>query len=412
MTEGNVNSRHALIFVVITVALDMIGFGIIMPVLPELLMEISGEPLSGASRWGGWLMFSYALLQFVAAPLLGNLSDRFGRRPVLLLSLATYAVNYLIMGFATSLVMLFVGRVLTGIGGGTYSAANALIADVSKPEERAQNFGLTGMALGVGFILGPVIGGLLGEFGPRVPFFAAGGIAVVNLIYGYLLVPETLPKPARRVFDWRRANPVGALAHMQKFPLLFALLAAVFVFQIGHHVYPSSWAFYTIEKFDWSEAQIGYSLGFVGVMMAIVQGGLIRVIIPRLGAERAALFGLAASTVACVGIALAQSGLAIYGWCVISGLAGLAMPAIQGVMANQIPQNEQGELQGAIGCVGSIAAIIGPLLMTQSFAYYTSDAASVYLPGAPFLIAAALSALAGAMFAAGVRSARLRADQA
>lgn len=396
-------SKHSLVFVFTTVLIDMIGFGIIMPVMPVLMMEITGEALSGAADWVGWLMFVYALLQFVFAPILGNLSDRYGRRPVLLLSLFTYAINYLIMGFATTLWLLFVGRVLTGMSGATYSVANAVIADSSPPEKRAQNFGLLGMALGLGFIFGPVLGGMLGEIGPRAPFFAAAGLATLNVIYGYFVLPETLPEAHRRDFDIKRANPIGALLRIRQYPLFMGLALTILLYQIGHHAYPATWAFYTMEKFSWSEAQVGYSLGFVGLLMAIVQGGLIRWVIPRIGSVRAALLGFVAAAFAYLGIATADTGFALYLWCIPSALAGLVMPAIQGLMSNEVPQNEQGELQGMIASLASIGAIIGPLLMTQLFGHYSGANAAWYFPGAPFVAAGGLTLLAIVAFLRGVR---------
>lgn len=397
-------SKHSLVFIFSTVLIDMIGFGIIMPVMPVLMMEITGEGLSGAADWGGWLMFVYALLQFVFAPILGSLSDRYGRRPVLLLSLVTYAINYVIMGFATSLWLLFVGRVLTGMSGATYSVANAVIADSSPPEKRVQNFGLLGMALGLGFIFGPVLGGMLGEIGPRAPFFAAAGLATLNVIYGYFVLPETLPEDQRREFDIKRANPVGALLRIRQYPIFMGLALTILLYQIGHHAYPATWSFYTMEKFSWSEAEVGYSLGFVGLLMAIVQGGLIRWVIPRIGSVRAALLGFVAAAVAYIGIATAGSGLVLYLWCIPSALSGLVMPAIQGLMANEVPQNEQGELQGMIASLGSVGAIIGPVLMTQLFGYYSGASAAWYFPGAPFLASGLLTLLAIVAFLRGMQS--------
>ena len=392
----------ALTFVLGTVFIDMIGFGIIMPVLPGLLIELTGDSLGGASIWGGWLLFSYAILQFVFAPVLGNLSDRYGRRPILLIALFVYAINYLLMGFASTIFWLFVGRILTGISGSTYTIANAYIADVSKPEERAQNFGLVGMALGLGFIFGPVIGGFLGEYGTRVPFIAASVLAICNMIYGYFVLPETLAKENRRNFDVKRANPVGALMQLRKLPVLAGLSIAVLLFQIGHHVYPATWSFYVIEKFSWGKSEVGYSLGFVGLLMAIVQGGLIRIVIPRIGEYRAAVFGFSAMTIAYIGLGTASSGVEIYAWCVVSALGGFAMPAIQGIMSNQVPQNQQGELQGIIASLGSLGAIFGPLLMTQLFAHFT-EPDNYYFPGAPFVAAGVLTIFAGFAVVRGFR---------
>lgn len=406
------SKKHALTFVTITVFIDVVGFGVIMPVLPELLMELSGEDLSSASKWGGWLIVTYAILQFLFAPVLGNLSDRYGRRPLLLVSLVLYGINYLIAGFATTLWVLFIGRAFTGIAGSTYSVANALIADVSPPEERAQNFGLLGMAFGLGFIFGPFIGGVLGEWDIRAPFFAAAGLAFCNSLYGYLVLKETLPKNLRRPFDLKRANPVGALLQIRKYPLLLGLLLTVFFYNIGHHVYPTNWNFYTIEKFDWTPRDIGLSMGLVGVLMAFVQGFLIRKVIPRLGAPRTALIGFFAAAIAYVGIAFAPNALAVYLWCGVSSLSGFIMPAVQSIMSNQVPQEEQGELQGILGSMSSIGAIIGPIVMTQSFAFFTHSNTPLYFPGAAFLIAGLLSLLAVAIFVANIRGLRDSLDHA
>ncbi len=396
--------RHALIFVTTTVLIDVIGFGIIMPVLPQLLMELTDGQISTASSWGGYLLFSYAVLQFFFAPALGNLSDRYGRRPVLLLSLFFYGVNYLLAGLATSLWLLFLGRLLTGITSATYSTANALIADVSAPEEKAQNFGLLGMAFGVGFVFGPTLGGLLGEWDIRAPFYAAAILAFCNTLYGYVALRETLPVESRRPFDWSRANPVGALRRIGRYPMLVGMLTAVFAHNIAHHVYPSNWSFYTMEKFAWSAFDIGLSMGLVGILMALVQGGLIRVVVPRIGAPRSAILGFASASVAYIGIAFAPNELSVYLWCFVSALAGFVMPAVQSIMSNQVPPSEQGELQGIVASVGSVGMIIGPLLMTQTFAYFTSAEAVVYFPGAAFLVAGALALLALAVFVANVRS--------
>ncbi len=396
--------RHALTFVTITLLIDSAGFGIIMPVMPFLLAELMGTGLSEASVWGGYLLFSYAVLQFFFAPILGAASDAYGRRPVLLLSLGFYAINYLLMGFAETLVLLFVGRILTGLSSATYATANALIVDVSAPDERAQNFGLMGMAFGMGFIIGPTLGGLLGEWDIRAPFFAAAAFAMVNTIYGWLVLKETLPVENRRPFDWRRANPVGAFLQIRRYPVLGGLIAAVFLYNLGHHVYPANWSFYTIEKFDWTPRYVGLSMGFVGILMAIVQGGLIRIVIPKIGAPRAALLGFASAAMAYIGIGLAPNGMTVYFWCFVSALSGFVMPSIQTLLAARVPANQQGELQGVMASVASVGAIIGPLLMTQTFAAFTGPDAITYFPGAAFVVAGMLSILAICVFLANVRS--------
>ncbi len=397
------SKRHALTFVTVTVFIDTVGFGVIMPVLPEFLMELTNQDLSSTSAIAGYLVAFYAALQFLFAPVIGNLSDRFGRRKVLLVSLAAYSINYLIAGLATVLWVLFLGRILTGITSATYATANALIADVSPPEERAQNFGLLGMAFGLGFIFGPSIGGVLGEWDIRAPFFAAAGLAALNTLYGFFVLKETLPETQRRPFNWRRANPLGMLLQVRRYPILLGLIVAMFIYNIGHHVYPSNWNFYTIEKFGWSPLDVGLSMGLVGILMAINQGWLIRVVIPRWGAPKTAFVGFLAASVAYVGIAFAPNSIAVYLWCIVSAFAGLAGPAVAGIMSNQVPQNEQGELQGINASVGSIGAIIGPLLMTQSFTLFTSDNAPVYFPGIAFLLAAGLTVVAVLIFAYNVR---------
>lgn len=396
--------RHALVFVTMTVFIDTVGFGIIMPVLPQFLMQLTNGTLSQASSTAGLLVMCYAALQFIFAPIIGNLSDRFGRRPVLLISLAMYAVNYLIAGLATTLWVLFIGRILTGATSATHSAANALIADVSPPQERAQNFGLLGVAIGMGFIVGPTLGGLLGEINIRLPFFAAAGLAALNTLYGYFVLRETLPTSQFRKFEWKRANPLGMLAHLAKYPALIGLVIVMFIYNIGHHVYPSNWSFYTIEKFDWTPFDIGLSMALVGLLMAFVQGYLIRIVIPKWGAQKTALVGFLAAFFAYAGIATAQTTISLYAWCFMSAFAGLVGPSISSIMSNQVSQNEQGELQGIIASVGSVAAIIGPLMVTQSFSYFTSPTTPFYFPGVAFIIAAGLALVSIVIFIVNTRT--------
>jgi len=395
--------KHALTFVTITVLLDTIGFGLIIPVLPAFLMELTGESLAETSYISGYLVMSYAALQFVFAPIIGNLSDRYGRRPVLLVSLFFYGINFLIAGLATTLWVLFVGRVLTGVTSATYATANALIADVSPPDERAQNFGLMGVAFGLGFIIGPSLGGFLGDIDVRLPFYFAAGLAGLNTLYGYLTLQETLPQESRRAFNWRRANPIGMLLQLRKYPLLVGLVVVLFIYNVGHHAYPSNWPFFTIEKFDWSPFDIGLSMGLVGLLMAFVQGYLIRIIIPRWGAPRTALVGFCAAAAAYIGIAFAPNSAAVYFWCFVSAFSGLIGPSLAGIMSNQVPQNEQGELQGINASVSSLGAIIGPILMTQSFGYFTSASAPIYFPGIAFGIAAGLTLIALMLFTINLR---------
>lgn len=388
--KRQVATRKALLFIFVTAFLDSTGLGIIIPVTPELIMELTDTSLGSAATLGGGLLFIYALMQFFFAPIMGNLSDRFGRRPVLLLSLFTFGADYVLMGLATTFYWLVAGRLLSGISGASFTTANAYIADVSPPEERAQNFGVIGAAFGFGFILGPVIGGLLGAYGARVPFFAAAGLAMLNMLYGYFVLPESLPPERRRPFELSRANPLGALVQMRRFPIVIGLGAVLFLYQIAHDANPSVWTYYTMLKFDWSERDVGYSLGCVGLGIAFVQGYLIRVVIPRIGAKRSVHLGLLATAVGFAGFGSATEGWMMLCFIVPYAMGGLAIPALRGLMSNQVPDNAQGELQGALTSIVSLTAIIAPLIMTQLFGFFTSEAAPVYLPGAPFMLAAGL----------------------
>ena len=397
------NKKHALIFVTITVFLDTVGFGIIVPVLPQYLTEVARVNLSEASALSGYLVVSYAVTNFLFSPLLGGLSDSLGRRPILVVSLFFYGISYLLAGFATALWVLFLGRLLTGITSATYATANALIADVSPPDERAQNFGLMGLAFGLGFIFGPALGGIIGAWDIRAPFFCAAALAFTNCAYGFFFLKETLSKENRRPFELRRANPWGAIKQIKQYPLLIGLLCAVFLYYIGHHVYPSNWNFYTIEKFSWSPWDVGLSMAFVGVLSAIVQGGLIRIVIPKWGAVNCVYVGVLSAVVAYTGIAVSNTGAEIYFWIFVSALAGLGGPAITSILSNQVEQNAQGELQGILASIASLATIAGPLNMTQTFTYFTSERAPVYLPGSAFLIAAAITFVALIIFVIQIR---------
>jgi MFS transporter, DHA1 family, tetracycline resistance protein len=390
--SGQVISRRAISFIFVTILLDSIGFGIILPVLPALIMQLTGEGLGAAATYGGWLAFVFAAMQFFCAPVLGNLSDRHGRRPVLLFSMLALGLDYVLMGFAPRLEWLFIGRLIAGVAGATYAPAYAYIADVSPPEKRAQNFGLVSAAFGVGFILGPAIGGLLGILGPRAPFFVAAGFALLNVTFGFFALPESLPPAARRPFQWSRANPLGTLRQMRKYPIVLGLASAAFLWQLGHQVLPSVWAFYTMLKFDWTSAGVGYSLAASGAVMAISQGLLTRKLIPLLGGERrAAMVGLFAGIVVYLCYAFATQGWMIYvgilGW----SIGALAWPSINSILSQEIPASAQGELQGGMASLGSLASILGPPMMTQLFGYTTSAAAPVHFPGAPFLLAAVLA---------------------
>lgn len=376
--------KAALVFIFITILLDVIGLGIIIPVVPSLIVELTGEELSDAALYGGALMFLYSFTQFLFAPIIGALSDRFGRRPVLLSSLAGFGVDYILTGFAPTIGWLFIARFVAGITGASTTTATAYIADISEPEKRAQNFGLVGAAFGLGFIIGPVIGGLLGELGPRIPFFAAAGLTFINFLYGYFVLPESLSKEKRRPFDIKRANPLGSLQQIRKFDGINAMLGIFFLIYLAQHATQSTWTYYTMYKFSWDEGMVGISLGVVGFCVAIVQGGLTRVVIPKIGEVRSVYVGLIFSAIGFLGFALSPSGSIMLMMVVPYCLGGFAGPALRGIISNKIPDNQQGELQGGLTSLVSFTAIFGPLLMTNLFSFFTSENTFLHFPGAPF----------------------------
>jgi len=382
--------RNALYFVALTVLLDVIGFSLILPILPRLLVDLTGKGLSQAAIYGGWLSFLYAAIQFVCAPILGGLSDRFGRRPVLLYAVGSFAVDYLIMGFAPTLGWLFLGRVISGISGASFTPAYACVADLSPPEKRAQNFGLISAVFGVGFILGPAIGGLLSHWGVRAPFFAAAILSFVSLLYGSIVLPETLPVERRRPFDWRRANPLGTLLHMRRQHAVRGVLAALFLWMVGHQVMPTTWSFYTKLRFGWSEATIGASLATAGIVMALSQALLTRRLIPRIGERRAALLGIAVACIGYFGYGTATQSWMMFAWLATWFFGALVMPSTNALLSHRVPPDAQGELQGAVACLFSLASIVGPLLLPQIFSHFTSGRGP-YVPGASFLFAGLLA---------------------
>ncbi|RXF71671.1 TCR/Tet family MFS transporter [Arcticibacter tournemirensis] len=382
--------QAALSFIFITLLVDVIGMGIIIPVLPKLITEMIHSDLSVASEYGGWMMFAYSFMQFIFAPVLGNLSDRFGRRPVLLLSLLGFGLDYLFLAYAPSITWLFVGRVVAGITGASFTAASAYIADISTPEKRAQNFGLIGAAFGIGFIIGPVLGGVLGQFGSRIPFLVAAALSLLNFLYGFFILPESLSRENRRPFELKRANPVGSLKQLRRFPAIAGLIISLILVYIAAHSVQSTWTYYVMEKFKWNEAWVGYSLGFVGLLTAIVQAGLIRIILPRIGQEKAIYVGLLLYSLALLLFSVANKDWMMFAFMIPYTLGGIAGPAIQGIISTQVPSNEQGELQGGLTSLMSATSIIGPPLMTTTFAYFTGDKAPFQFPGAPFLLGAVL----------------------
>lgn len=387
--------KHAVTFIFITVLIDMIGFGLIIPVMPQLIGELTALEANDAAVLGAWLMASYAVMQFFFAPIVGGLSDRFGRKPVLLAALAGFTVDYIIMGFAPEFWMLLVGRILAGVFGASYSTANAFIADITPPEQRAGRFGMIGAAFGIGFILGPLIGGLLGdEWGPRAPFFAAAALAGCNLVYGLLVLPETLKPENRRRFELKRANPLGSLLQMRQYPAVLVLMGAIFLMMLGHAVYPAIWSYYTTFKFAWGPKEIGLSLMAVGLSTAIVQGGLTRVLVPRLGEWRAIALSLSLAACAYAAYAFLTQGWMVYLVVGFGAFAAIGQPALQGVMSRLVPPNAQGELQGAMTSMQSLSMIVGPLAMSRVFSHFSGETAPVNFPGAPFLMAAALTLVA------------------
>ncbi len=384
-------SRSAAIgFIFITMTIDVIGFGLIIPVMPKLIVELKHISVGDASRWGGYLITAYALMQFLFSPLLGNISDRYGRRPVILISLLGFCVDYLILAFAHNYAWLIVGRILSGITGASFTAATAYIADVSTNENRAKNFGLIGAAFGLGFVIGPALGGLLGSWGTRAPFFAAAGLCFLNFLYGYFVLPESLTPENRRAFNWRKANPVGSLKLFMKYPAILGLVLCFFFVFLGSHAVQSNWSFFTMDQFKWTEGQVGISLAIVGVLVGVVQGVLIRYTHPRLGNEKSAYLGLVFYALGMVLFAFAANGWMMYAFLVPYCLGGIAGPALQSIITEQVPSNEQGALQGGLNSVMSLTAIFGPLIMTQMFYFFSHDEAPVYFPGAPFLLGALL----------------------
>lgn len=387
-------NKSGILFILVTILIDCIGFGIIIPIMPELIQQLTGGDISEASRYGGWLLVAYSIMQFLFSPVLGSLSDQMGRRPILLISLFGMGVDYIFLAFAPSIGWLFLGRIFAGISGASITTASAYIADVSPPEKRAQNFGLIGAAFGLGFIIGPVIGGVFAQYGIRVPFMIAAGLSLINWLYGYFILPESLKLENRRKFDWKRANPIGALKQIRKYPSLLGLLIALLILYLAAQSTQSIWSYYTIEKFNWNAAWVGYSLGFVGLTVAIVQGGLIRIIIPKFGNKRSIQMGLILYVLGFVMFSLASKGWMMFAFMIPYALAGVTGPAIQGIISKEIPPNEQGELQGIMTALMSIASIFGPLLMTNLFFYFTAKDTPVHFPGAPFMMAALLTCLA------------------
>ncbi len=399
--QAATRSRLTLACILVTILLDMIGVGIIVPVLPELLEDLTGGSVAYAAVIGGYLVFAYAFMQFVFSPVLGNLSDRFGRRPVLLASLLGLTFDYLMMSIAPVVWYLFVGRIIAGIAGAAVATATAYMADITPPHKRTHRFGLIGAAFGLGFIIGPVIGGELGEFGPRVPFYAAAGLAFANFLFGLLVLPESLPKHSRRRFDIRRANPFGAVVALRQYPVVLWLLAVLFAFSLAAQALPTVFSYFTVEVFHFTSSNIGRALGAFGIGFAICQAFVVGPMVKRVGEPSVAIVGLLAAIAAFAGVAFTDDVFYLYVFIMVGAISGLAAPAINGVLSRQVPDNAQGELQGAVNAANSLATIVGPLAATQIFSYFTHASDSPgYFPGAPFLAAAIC--VAGALVIFGV----------
>jgi MFS transporter, DHA1 family, tetracycline resistance protein len=385
--------QAALGFIFVTLLVDVMGFGIIIPVLPQLIAHLIHGTINQAAPYAGWLAFAYASMQFFFSPIIGNLSDRYGRRPVLLSSLLGFGIDYLFLAFAPTVWWLFLGRLIAGVTGASFTTASAYIADISTPEKRAANFGMVGVAFGIGFILGPVIGGVLGSYGTRYPFLASAVLALLNAAYGYFILPESLSKENRRPLDLKRCSPWGSLIQLSKYKAVIGLAISLFLVYFAVQSVQSVWTFYTIEKFQWSKAMVGYSLGFVGLLVALVQGGLIRVVVPKIGQERSIWIGLLLYALGLILFAFASKGWMMFAFLVPYCLGGIAGPALQGYMSNNVPANEQGELQGGLTSLVSLSTIFGPVLMTWSFYYFTGKNAPFQFAGAPFAIGAVLMLL-------------------
>lgn len=385
--------QAALGFIFATMLIDIMGLAIIIPVIPKLIEHLIHGSLSDASRYSGWLTLAYSVMQFGFAPLIGNLSDRFGRRPVLLCSLLGFSIDYTFMAFAPTISWLFIGRIIAGITGASFTTAMAYIADISEPEKRAANFGLVGVAFGLGFIIGPVIGGILGKYNVQYPFLAAAGLALLNAIYGYFILPESLSVENRRHLELKKSNPLSTLLKLSKYKAVIGLAVSLFLVYFAAQAVQSVWTFYTMDKFHWNEAWIGYSLGFVGLMSAVVQGGLIRIILPKFGAERSIWVGLLLYSLGLFLFTFATKGWMMFAILVPYCLGGIAGPALQGYMSNNVPANEQGELQGGLTSLMSLSAIFGPWSMTTIFYFCTRPGAPFIFPGAPFAVGGVLMLL-------------------
>lgn len=385
--------KAALGFIFVTMLIDVIGWGIIIPVIPGLIKELIQGNINEAAKIGGWLTFTYAITQFIFAPVIGNLSDKYGRRPIILASLFIFTLDYILFAFAPTITWLFVARFIAGITGASITTASAYIADISTPENRAKNFGMIGAAFGLGFIIGPVIGGLLGQYGSRVPFYATAILCFLNFLYGYFILPESLDKNNRREFEIKRANPIGSFLNLKKYPSLIGLVLAMFILYVASHAIQSNWSYFTMYKFNWDEKMVGLSLGMIGLCVALVQGVLIRWINPKIGNEKSIYLGFFFYSVGMLLFTFASESWMMFVFLIPYCLGGIAGPALQAVISIQVPAKEQGEIQGTLTSLMSASAIVGPPVMTGIFYYFTSENTKYEFAGAPFLLAALLMAI-------------------
>jgi len=382
------SKKAAIGFIFITLLVDVMGWGLIIPVMPKLIAQLKNIEINDASSYGAWLLFAYAFTQFICAPLIGNLSDRFGRRPILLCSLLGFGIDYIFLALAPSYGWLFVGRVIAGFTGASFTTAAAYIADISTPETRAKNFGMIGAAFGLGFIIGPGLGGLLAGFGIRAPFYAAAGLCLLNFLYGYFILPESLDKEHRRPFEWKKANPLGSLRFLRKAPTIAGLALCYFLIYLAAMSVQGNWNYFTMYRFHWTEKLVGISLAVVGLLVGVVQAGLTRIVNPKLGNEKSIYIGLLLYTLGLVLFAFATQGWMMFIFLLPYCLGGIAGPALQSTMAGHVKQNEQGALQGALTSLMSLTTIIGPLIMNNLFTYFTHKDAPFYFPGASFFLGA------------------------
>jgi DHA1 family tetracycline resistance protein-like MFS transporter len=391
--------QPAIVFIFITLFLDVFGIGLIIPVLPGLVGQMVGGDKDVTSHMVGWLLALYALMQFLFSPVLGSLSDRFGRRPVILISLLGAGLDYLLLAWAPTLLWLFVGRIIAGITAANFSAASAYIADITPPEKRAHGFGIIGAAFGIGFVTGPVVGGLASKYGPmlldvdglRLPFVLAAIVTLLNWVYGMFVLPESLSKEHRKPFHWESAHPIKAIKSLSRWPVVLSLSGVHFLMNLTHNIYPSLWVMYTKERYGWDELDVAISLSFVGIMAAIVQAGLAGRIIGYIGEKRGLLLGFALMTFAMVGYGLAPNGLVIYVVMFIGAFSGIAGPAAQSIITKRVGPTEQGEVQGALNGVASIASIVGFIAWTQMFAYSVKPERQIHMPGIAFIVAGFLT---------------------